>query len=107
MLTSQQVCLFFFQVRNEFYKDTQGAMLVYDVGNRDSFDALDSWLEEIKRDIGNPADVDKIVFSVCANKVNHYHDGDMPLSSGNLTQFQPKETLNLLLAVPDKKEWPT
>ena len=58
-----------FQVRNEFYKDTQGAMLVYDVGNRDSFDALDSWVDEIKKDIGNTADFEGVTFAVCANKV--------------------------------------
>lgn len=60
----------FYEVRNEFYKDTQGAMLVYDVGNRESFEALDSWLEEIKKDIGSPADLEGVVFAVCANKVD-------------------------------------
>ena len=44
-------------------------MLVYDVSNRESFDALDSWLEEIKKDIGNPADFEGVAFAVCANKV--------------------------------------
>ena len=62
-------CIMNIQVRNEFYKDTQGAMLVYDVGNRDSFDALDSWVDEIKKDIGNAADFEGVTFAVCANKV--------------------------------------
>lgn len=44
-------------------------MLVYDVGNRDSFDALDSWVDEIKKDIGNAADFEGVTFAVCANKV--------------------------------------
>ena len=35
----------FFDVRNEFYKDAQGALLVYDVGVRRSFEALDGWLQ--------------------------------------------------------------
>ncbi len=61
--------MLYFKVRNEFYKDTQGAMLVYDVGNRESFDALDSWLEEIKRDIGSAADFEGVAFAVCGNKV--------------------------------------
>ena len=43
--------------------------MVYDVGNRESFEALDSWLEEIKKDIGSPADLEGVVFAVCANKV--------------------------------------
>jgi len=34
------------EVRNEFYKDTQGAVLVYDVTDRQSFEALGRWLEE-------------------------------------------------------------
>ena len=44
-------------------------MLVYDVGNRESFEALDSWLEEIRKDIGSAADLEGVVFAVCANKV--------------------------------------
>ena len=36
----------FFDVRNEFYKDTQGAILVYDVGSKRSFESLDGWLKE-------------------------------------------------------------
>ena len=62
--------LFCDQVRNEFYKDTQGAMIVYDASDRASFDALDSWMAELKSDIGNPKDMENIVFVVCANKVN-------------------------------------
>lgn len=57
------------QVRNEFYKDSQGVLLVYDVGLRDSFDALDSWLGEMKQEMGSQANMDSIVFVVCANKV--------------------------------------
>jgi len=58
-----------FQVRNEFYKDSQGVLLVYDVGLRESFDALDSWLGEMKQEMGSQANMDSIVFVVCANKV--------------------------------------
>ena len=36
----------FFEVRNEFYKDTQGGILVFDVSSRASFEALDNWLLE-------------------------------------------------------------
>lgn len=61
------------QVRNEFYKDSQGVLLVYDVGLRESFDALDSWLGEMKQEMGSQANMDSIVFVVCANKVNNGH----------------------------------
>ena len=40
--------LLFHEVRNEFYKDTQGAILVFDVTDKASFDALEDWLVEIK-----------------------------------------------------------
>lgn len=64
------VPLFFYaKVRNEFYKDTQGVMLVYDVGQKDSFDALDAWLAEMKQDLGPHGNMENIVFVVCANKV--------------------------------------
>ena len=46
---------------------------MYDVGNRESFDALDSWLEEIKTDIGSSADFEGVSFAVCANKVETLH----------------------------------
>lgn len=58
------------QVRNEFYKDSQGVILVYDVGLRESFDALDSWLTEMKQEMGSQANMESIIFVVCANKVS-------------------------------------
>ncbi|NXV57399.1 DJC27 protein, partial [Molothrus ater] len=58
------------QVRNEFYKDTQGVLLVYDVGSKESFEALDSWLAEMRRELGPHASLDSVVFAVCANKVD-------------------------------------
>ena len=61
--------IYLFQVRNEFYKDTQGALLVYDVGDRNSFESLDSWLLEMQNEIGNQTETDNVVICVCANKV--------------------------------------
>ncbi len=59
----------YLQVRNEFYADTQGALLVYDASDRGSFDALERWLEEMRAHVGNPRDMENVVFVVCANKV--------------------------------------
>ncbi|NXD46457.1 DJC27 protein, partial [Copsychus sechellarum] len=61
---------FFYEVRNEFYKDTQGVLLVYDVGSKESFDSLDSWLAEMKQELGPHGSMDNVVFVVCANKVD-------------------------------------
>lgn len=58
------------QIRNEFYSDTQGVLLVYDVTSKASFEALDSWLEEIQNELGSATSVyDNVVLVVCANKV--------------------------------------
>mmetsp|Transcript_395 Transcript_395/g.1295 ORF Transcript_395/g.1295 Transcript_395/m.1295 type:complete len:192 (+) Transcript_395:66-641(+) len=55
----------FLEVRNEFYKDAQGALLVFDCSNRASFDALEGWLDERQRYGGDRATV-----VVAANKVD-------------------------------------
>ncbi|XP_057311967.1 dnaJ homolog subfamily C member 27-like [Hydractinia symbiolongicarpus] len=60
----------FKEVRNEFYKDTQGVLLVYDVTNKASFEALDSWFKEVKQYIPDPIDISRIVFILCANKID-------------------------------------
>lgn len=54
----------FFEVRNEFYKDVQGAVLVYDASSRKSFEGLDAWLQEAK----SFGAKDPVIF-VCGNKV--------------------------------------
>ena len=55
----------FFEVRNEFYKDAQGAILVYDVNNRKSFDALDFWIQEASK-----FGAKDLIIVVCANKID-------------------------------------
>ncbi|CAH1772837.1 unnamed protein product [Owenia fusiformis] len=60
----------FYEVRNEFYTDTQGAILVFDVGNTGSFESLELWLNEMKSNLTNPAEMENINFVVCANKTD-------------------------------------
>ena len=36
----------FYEIRNEFYKDAQGAMLVFDVASKATLEALEKWLKE-------------------------------------------------------------
>jgi DnaJ homolog subfamily C member 27 len=55
----------FFDVRNEFYKDTQGCLLVYDITNRESFEQCDAWLIEAAKYGANPKDMP---ITLCANK---------------------------------------
>jgi DnaJ homolog subfamily C member 27 len=61
----------FFEVRNEFYKDTQGCLLVYDVTSRESFEQCESWLVEAKKYGANP---NEIPIALCANKVDRTKD---------------------------------
>lgn len=61
----------FFEVRNEFYKDTQGCLLVYDVTSRDSFNQLDDWLAEAMKYGASPRE---IPIALCANKIDRKKD---------------------------------
>lgn len=55
----------FFDVRNEFHRNAQGTLLVYDVTNLASFQSLSSWLGEHAKFGGKPA-----IVVVCANKTD-------------------------------------
>lgn len=35
-------------ITTQYYKDAQGIILVYDISNRNSFDMIDSWIDDIK-----------------------------------------------------------
>lgn len=61
----------FFEIRNEFYKDAQGILLVFDVTCRESFDALGDWLAEATK-FG--ANMKNIPIVLCANKVDKRRD---------------------------------
>lgn len=55
----------FFEIRNEFYKDAQGCVLVFDVASRESFEELDAWLAEAAKFGANPREMP---IALCANK---------------------------------------
>ena len=55
----------YFEIRSEFYKDAQGGLLVYDVATRESFEALEGWLAEMKEQGAGDT-----VLVVCANKTD-------------------------------------
>lgn len=58
-------CEEFKDIRQEFYSQAQGVLLVYDVSSSASFQHLDTWLAEAKSHNCNP-----LVVCVCANKVD-------------------------------------
>jgi DnaJ family protein C protein 27 len=57
----------FFEVRNEFYKDAQGILLVYDVSSRASFEECDNWLTEASKYGADPATTPCVL---CGNKTD-------------------------------------
>lgn len=72
----------YFEVRNEFYGDTDGFLIVFDMGNRDSFVQLGRWIDEAKK---YGADVSTAV--LCGNKVD---GGKLVVSSEEGTNFAKK-----------------
>ncbi len=52
-------------IRTEFYEDTTGIVMVYDIDNRDSFSSLVHWEDEMKR---NNVDMSRVKVIVCGNK---------------------------------------
>jgi len=57
----------FFEVRNEFYKDAQGILLVFDVCDRASFEDCDGWLTEASKYGTEPSGTPCIL---CGNKTD-------------------------------------
>jgi len=62
----------YFEIRNEFYKDAQGGILVFDVCSRASFDGLEGWMEEARRHGVRR----NIVYVLCGNKADAIGDAD-------------------------------
>jgi DnaJ family protein C protein 27 len=54
----------FYEVRNEFYRDANAIILVYDVTVRGSLEGLDAWLKEAAE-----CGAEKLPTIVVANKV--------------------------------------
>lgn len=82
----------FFEIRNEFYKDAQGCLLVYDCTNRESFDNCDTWMSEAAKFGASPTDMP---IALCANKVDiakkrsvTEEEGRSYASSRGLTYFE-------------------
>ncbi|CAI2733168.1 unnamed protein product [Schistosoma spindalis] len=60
----------FYDIRNEFYKDTNGAILTFDVTNRKTFENLIRWVHELHFESGEASSVSSPVIILCGNKVD-------------------------------------
>ena len=62
----------FTDVRNEFYYDAHGILVVFDITNRDTFESLHEWIYEINAELqrrGTP-DSNSPVVLICGNKID-------------------------------------
>jgi Rab family protein len=55
----------FVPVGPAFYRDAQGAIIVYDVTNSESYNSVDYWMRELKVNVE-----EGIIILVCANKID-------------------------------------
>lgn len=53
------------EIRKEFYTDTSGVIMVFDLDNRDSFNSLIHWEDEMKK---NGIDMQRTKIVLCGNK---------------------------------------
>lgn len=53
-------------IRTEFYGDASGCLMVFDVENRDSFNSLVHWEDEMRK--ANGIDMSRLKVVVCGNK---------------------------------------
>lgn len=56
----------YFEVRNEFYNDTDGFLIVFDMSSRESFNQIGRWIDEAKK---YGADLSAAV--LCGNKCDN------------------------------------
>ena len=80
----------FFEIRNEFYKDSQGVLLVYDASARESFSELETWIAEAGKFGANLRELTTVL---CANKVDKKRlvseeEGRQFASSKGFTYFE-------------------
>ena len=62
----------FVDVRNEFYRDIHGIIIVFDITNRDSFDSLCEWTKEVGGQLAKDGrTMDNTVVTVCCNKCDY------------------------------------
>lgn len=52
-------------IRTDFYQDASGVVMVFDVDNRDSYNSLIHWEDEMKK---NGIDTNRVKVIVCGNK---------------------------------------
>ncbi|MFX0207460.1 MAG: Rab family GTPase [Candidatus Hodarchaeota archaeon] len=72
------------KVRQNFYKGATGAILVFDLLRPVTFEKLDYWIEEMKRNAGT------IPFAICGNKIDLVKEKNRKISRARAEKFAKK-----------------
>lgn len=71
-------------IRNEFYKDTHGVILVYDVADASSFDSLPVWMDELRQYSQNAT---PLVIFIIGNKLDLTEGGGREVEKEKAEDF--------------------
>ena len=63
-------------IRPQYYRGANGALIIYDVTNKESFDHLDKWFNDLREQCG------KIPIILVANKIDLINEKVIPLEEG-------------------------
>ena len=58
-------------ITNAYYKGADGIIIVFDITQRESFLSIDSWLEEVRKNVG-----DDVLIMIFANKSDFLEEPD-------------------------------
>ena len=95
----------FYEVRNEFYRDVQGILLVFDLTNRRSFETLDYWLGEMKKELNqNTNSKPSVVIFIIGNKndLKRMVEENEAKLWANLRGYQYFETSGMAIHLTDR-----
>lgn len=59
-----------------YYRSSNGAILVYDITDEDSFQKVKNWVKELKKMLGS-----EIVLAIVGNKIDLNKDRNVPLET--------------------------
>ena len=76
-------------ITNAYYKGSDGIIVVFDVTNRESFQAIPSWLKEIEKNTG-----DEVQIMVFANKADM--DEEVVVTDKEIKEFEEQYKLPVI-----------
>jgi len=82
-------------ITNAYYKGADGIIIVFDITNRESFLSIDSWLEEIHKNVG-----DDVLILIFANKSDLIDEPDaaeeIQVSEQEINQYSQAKQIPII-----------